>query len=351
MDLKPTNETVSHHEGLLNIHDYNRNRREELAMTSKSINFDSSNDGDHYRNYVTEQEITNSNYIPPRDPLHHNEKDKSVEFSEMNMLKSDRLFDTKKSNNFKLQFSKSSKTSFSEDEMSEYESNIIKSKYCQLKSRHSDRDNSWVSDKRDKPEKMATMKVTFNKRNCKNYASQDRKRKRKRLDLEIDPNKSQEVICKTMAKNSQRDYPEIITSDLNRTNRRWRNYINTVSTNVSQWRKSKKTSSNNASKSRNRNKSHKVRKNITIETSKHQELAKLIPRMCQYQSTNITPMASSSVSYKKNAVFGLPSETEVKMIKQINDLKRRLEKQQNIISKCDLFTGIDKAKEDTKKYK
>lgn len=71
MDDSPTRDNPSYREGVINAQDYKINKKDNVIMTTKSINIDSSNDGDHYRNYCTELVLTNSNYVPPKDPLHH----------------------------------------------------------------------------------------------------------------------------------------------------------------------------------------------------------------------------------------------------------------------------------------
>jgi hypothetical protein len=66
---------------------------------------------------------------------------------------------------------------------------------------------------------------------------------------------------------------------------------------------------------------------MTIETVKNQKMGKLISKGAIWTNSNVTPVNLNSVNYKKKIMFGMPSESEMSMIKQINGMKRKFDQQ------------------------
>lgn len=72
---------------------------------------------------------------------------------------------------------------------------------------------------------------------------------------------------------------------------------------------------------------------MTIESIKQPKLGKLIGKSAMWTNPNVTPITSSCINYKKSIMFGMPSDSEVSMIKQINNMKRKFDHQLQETSK------------------
>lgn len=94
--------------------------------------------------------------------------------------------------------------------MSDFDTNLIKNKYSLHREIYSDED----SRSQASSEKMGipSMRVTFSKKNKNEYSSQDRKR-RKKIEIDINPRKSPSLACHTVARNSHRGNHTIVVSE------------------------------------------------------------------------------------------------------------------------------------------